>query len=100
MNYKKIPYGISNFEKLTKEDYYFLDKTAFIEELENLGSPYLFFLRPRRFGKSLFISMLQHYYDINQKDHFESLFKETYIGKNPTPLRNSYPVIEFDFSLV
>ncbi|MCP4138631.1 MAG: AAA family ATPase, partial [bacterium] len=74
--------------------------TAYIEQLENLGSRYLFFLRPRRFGKSLLISILSHYYDINKKDDFDNLFKDTYIGKNPTPLKNSYPVITFNFSLV
>ncbi|MCP4138319.1 MAG: AAA family ATPase [bacterium] len=100
MNYKRIPYGISNFELLRSENYYFIDKTAYIEQLENLGSRYLFFLRPRRFGKSLFISMLQHYYDIKQKENFDTLFKDTYIGKNPTPLKNSCPVIDFDFSQV
>ncbi|MCP4138414.1 MAG: AAA family ATPase [bacterium] len=100
MKYKRIPYGISNYEKLVEEGYYFVDKTAYIEQLEELGSPYLFFLRPRRFGKSLLISILSHYYDINKKDQFDSLFKDTYIGKNPTPLKNSYPVLEFDFSMV
>jgi hypothetical protein len=68
--------------------------------LENYGSRYLFFLRPRRFGKSLFVSMLHHYYDIKQKDNFGQLFEDTYIGKNPTPLRNTFPVLRFNFSMV
>ena len=97
---KKIPYGISSFEKIKSGNYYFVDKTKYIEVIEENGSPYLFFLRPRRFGKSLFISMLEHYYDINSADQFEKLFGDTYIGQNPTPLRNTYPVLRFNFSMV
>ena len=97
---KKIPYGISSFETIQTENYYFVDKTKYIEQIENMGGRYLFFLRPRRFGKSLFISMLEHYYDINGADQFEKLFGDTYIGQNPTPLRNSYPVLRFNFSMV
>jgi len=97
---KKIPYGISSFETIKTEGYYFVDKTMYIEKIENLGGRYLFFLRPRRFGKSLFISMLEHYYDINGADQFEKLFGDTYIGQNPTPLKNSYPVLRFNFSMV
>ena len=95
---KKIPYGIGNYGMLKEENYYFVDKTPFIEKLENSNSRYIFFLRPRRFGKSLFISMLEHYYDVNQKDKFDILFGDTYIGKNPTKLRNSIPVLKFNFS--
>ncbi|MBN2837870.1 MAG: AAA family ATPase, partial [Fusobacteriaceae bacterium] len=96
---KKIPYGIANFEALKEESsYYYVDKTRYIEELENLGTKYHFFLRPRRFGKSLFISMLEHYYDINRKDQFDDLFGDTYIGKNPTKLRNSFPILKLNFS--
>ncbi len=98
INMKKIPYGIANYEKLKKQDYYFIDKTHFIEKLESLGSQYLFFLRPRRFGKSLFVSILEHYYDVARKGSFDELFKDTYIGKNPTPLRNSFPVLKLNFS--
>ncbi len=97
---KKIPYGISSFEKIKSGGYYFVDKTKYIELIEDMGSPYLFFLRPRRFGKSLFISMLEDYYDINAAGQFERLFGDTYIGQNPTPLRNSYPVLRFNFSMV
>ncbi len=97
--YKKIPYGIASFEGLKENDnYYFVDKTRYIEEIENLGGKYLFFLRPRRFGKSLFLSMLEHYYDINTQDQFDELFGDTYIGKNPTGLRNSFPVLKLNFS--
>ena len=97
---KRIPYGISSFEKIQTENYYYFDKTKFIEIIENYGSAYHFFLRPRRFGKSLFVSMLHHYYDIKQKENFESLFGDTYIGKNPTPKRNSYPILRYNFSMV
>ena len=97
---KKIPYGISSFDKIKSENYYFVDKTRYIQLIEEKGSPYLFFLRPRRFGKSLFISILEHYYDINGADQFDRLFGDTYIGQNPTPLRNSYPVLRFNFSMV
>ena len=97
---KKIPYGISSFETIQTENYYFVDKTRYIEKMENMGGRYLFFLRPRRFGKSLLISMLEHYYDINGSDQFDKLFAGTYIGQNPTPLRNSYPVLRFNFSMV
>jgi len=97
---KKIPYGISSYEKIKAENYYYIDKTKYIEIIENYGSAYHFFLRPRRFGKSLFVSILDHYYDIDRKDQFETLFGDTYIGKNPTPLRNSYPILRFNFSMV
>ena len=97
---KKIPYGISSFDKIKSGDYYFVDKTKYIELIEEMGSPYLFFLRPRRFGKSLFISMLEHYYDINGVGQFDKLFGDTYIGQNPTQLKNSYPVLRFNFSMV
>lgn len=97
---KRIPYGISNFEKLINENYFFLDKTKFIEHIEFSDSQYLFFLRPRKFGKSLLVSMLEYYYDVKQKDKFDQLFKDTYIHSNPTPLRNNYAVLTFDFSAV
>jgi hypothetical protein len=96
---KKIPYGISNFETLKLEEWYYIDKTKFIEEIEN-ESKYLYFLRPRRFGKSLTIAMLEQYYDINCLDTFESVFKDTYILDNPSPKKNSYHIMRFDFSAV
>jgi len=95
---KRLPYGISNYKTIAQENYIYIDKTPYIEKIENYHSPYLFFLRPRRFGKSLFVSLLQHYYDINEKDNFEALFKDTYIGQNPTKERNSYYVLNFDFT--
>lgn len=94
----KIPYGISNFEKLATEDYYFVDRTKYIEKLENLGETCIVFLRPRRFGKSLFISMLEHYYDLKRKNDFERLFSKYYIGSHKTPRVNSYMILKFDFS--
>ncbi|HOJ12836.1 MAG TPA: AAA family ATPase, partial [Clostridiales bacterium] len=95
---KRLPYGISNYKMLVEENLFYVDKTMYIEKLESLHSYYIFFLRPRRFGKSLFVSLLQHYYDINEKDNFETLFKDTYIGQNPTKERNSYYVLNFDFT--
>jgi len=98
MTKKKIPYGVSNFEKIINDNYYFVDKTKYIELTENLNEPNLFFLRPRKFGKSLFISLLQYYYGIEHKDKFDKLFSEYYIGKKPTPKANSYYILKFDFS--
>jgi hypothetical protein len=95
---KKLPYGNSNFESIRTEDYVYIDKTRFIECLEKEGNKNLFFTRPRKFGKSLFFSMLSNYYDINQADKFEQLFGELYIGKHPTPKRNSYMILKFNFS--
>lgn len=95
---KKIPYGISNFDKLISENYYYVDKTKFIEKIENLDEPYVLFLRPRRFGKSLFLSVLDNYYDKNKKESADKLFSEYYIGKNPTPLKNTYNILYFNFS--
>jgi len=97
---KKIPYGLQDYESLKKENYYYVDKTSYIERLEAEGARYLMFLRPRRFGKSLFLSMLECYYDINKRDQFETLFKDTYIGKHPTELHNTYHVLKLDFSKV
>src|SRR3989339_781324 len=95
---KKIPYGISDYKTLIEQKYIFVDKTKYLELLEELGEPFIFFLRPRRFGKSLFISILEYYYDINSENLFENLFGNTYIGKNPTKKRNSYYVLRFNFS--
>ncbi|MGB0930176.1 MAG: AAA family ATPase [Chitinophagales bacterium] len=94
----KIPYGISNFTKLVTEGRYFVDRTHCIEKLENFFSSYLFFVRPRRFGKSLFLSVLEHYYGIQYKNQFDQLFGKYYIGQNPTPLANQYLILKFDFS--
>ena len=96
---KRIPYGMQNFEDVIKEDCYFVDKTPFIENIEE-SNKYFFFIRPRRFGKSLTLSMLENYYDINKKDQFESLFGKLYIGENPTPERNSYLILHLNFAIV
>ena len=97
---KRIPYGISDFKLLKEENYYFVDKTVFIEILESLSERYLMFLRPRRFGKSLFIAILEAYYSLDFKDDFENIFSDTYIGDNPTKERSSYHTMRFDFSSV
>ena len=95
---KKLPYGISNYEELIQDGYYYVDKTQYIEKLENLAEKRITFLRPRKFGKTLFTSTLENYYDITKADKFEKLFGNTYIGKNPTPLKNKYHILKFNFS--
>lgn len=95
---KRIPYGISDYKKLILENYIFVDKTKYIEKLENYHSPYIFFLRPRRFGKSLFTSMLSYYYDCKEENSFEELFGYSYIGKNKTVNANGYYILKFNFS--
>ena len=95
---KEIPYGISNYEELIEENYYYVDKTSYIEKLESLAQKRIMFLRPRKFGKTLFTSVLENYYDINKKDSFDKLFGETYIGKHQSKLRNSYYILRFNFS--
>lgn len=97
MSTKKIPYGISNFQVLRSKDYLYIDKTKYIKVLEDYA-PYQFFIRPRRFGKSLFLSMIENYYDINKKDNFNELFGDLYIGKNPTSERNKYLVWKISFA--
>lgn len=94
---KRVPYGISNFEVMRKEKYLYVDKTSYIEILDRYA-PYQFFIRPRRFGKSLFISTLENYYDINKEDKFQELFGDLYIGKNPTEKRNSFLVWKISFA--
>jgi len=96
---KKIIYGNSNFRKVKiNNDYLYIDKTKYIERLERLNEDFVIFLRPRRFGKSLFLSTLQYYYDENSKSEFEQIFQETYIKENPTALKNSYRILFFEFS--
>ena len=94
----KMPYGISNFEELITENYYYVDKTMYIEKLENLPEKRIMFLHPRKFGKTLFTSVLENYYDKEKADKFETLYGKTYIGKNPTKLKNSYCILRFNFS--
>ena len=95
---KKLPYGISNYEELVEDGYYYVDKTKYIEKLESLAEKRIMFLRPRKFGKTLFTSVLENYYDVKKENKFEKLFGETYIGKNPTKLKNSYYILRFNFS--
>ena len=95
---KKLPYGISDYERLIENDYYYVDKTMYIEKLENLPEPYIMFLRPRKFGKTLFTSTLENYYDYKKTDKFEKLYGKTYIGKQPTKLKNKYHILKFNFS--
>ncbi|MBF0413413.1 MAG: AAA family ATPase [Desulfamplus sp.] len=95
---KRILYGNANYEEIVSKNGYFVDKTKYIELLETVENPV--FLRPRRFGKSLLCRILECYYNIRQKDDFKRLFGDTYIGKNPTPLKNSFFVLHLDFSVV
>ena len=94
---KLLPYGMMNFEDIRLDNYYYVDKTSFIPLIEQ-SDRFFFFIRPRRFGKSLTLNMLQHYYDVRTKDKFDSLFGDLYIGKHPTKDRNSYLVIKLNFS--
>jgi hypothetical protein len=96
----KIPYGESDFKGLREKGYFYQDRTIFIEKLENWSSKFPVFLRPRRFGKSLFISMLHHYYGLEYKNEFQSLFGKLYIGQNPTENANNYMVLSFEFSRI
>ena len=96
----KIPYGQSDFRGLIENNNFYQDKTQFIETLEKWNANYPVFLRPRRFGKSLFISTLHHYYGLEHQDIFQKLFGNLYIGKNPTVEANSYMVLTFDFSRI
>ena len=94
---RKIPYGVMNWAELVSECL-FVDNTRCIRDLELVKTPV--FLRPKRFGKSMVCSMLAHYYDVNLKDRFDELYGKTDIGRNPTPLRNSFLVMRFDFSKI
>ena len=94
----RIPYAVGNFEEIIEEGYYFVDKTAYLRQLECYKVPV--FLRPRRFGKSLWCSVLECYYDVNRRERFEELFGGLDIGREPTPERNSYLVMRFNFSKI
>ena len=96
---KRIPYGIINYKTLIEENYIYVDKTMYLEKLENVSNA-VFYFRPRVFGKSLFTNMMSYYYDINSKDLFDSLFKDTCVYENPTKEKNSYYVLKFDFSAI
>jgi len=96
---KKIIYGESNFRKIKiTNEYFYIDKTQHIETLEAINESFLIFLRPRRFGKSLFLSTLQYYYDENSAHEFDAIFHDTYIGQNPTALKSSYRILFLEFS--
>ncbi len=96
---KRIPYGMMNFVTVRRDDCYYVDKTDFIETIEE-SNKFFFFIRPRRFGKSLTLSMLKQYYDVNMADRFEELFGGLYIGENPTPEHNTYLIISLNFAVV
>ena len=98
-DFKRIPYGICNFKQVQQEGLYLVDKTMYFEQME-LAGHFLFLVRPRRFGKSLFLSTLEAYYDINEKDNFDTLFKGLYVADHPTAYHNQYQVLRLDFSLV
>ena len=96
---KQIPYGVADFESVMNQNLYYVDKTMYLAELEN-QPPTLIFIRPRRFGKSLFISMMRAYYDKSKAKDFDTLFGSLWIGSHPTPLRNHYQVLYLDFSRI
>lgn len=95
---RKIPYGMANYADLIRDNTYFVDKTHYIAQLEQVNNP--IFLRPRRFGKSLLCSMLRYYYDLNYADRFEQLFGKTWIGQHPTGNQNQYFVLRLNFSTI
>ena len=98
-NIKRLPYGIADFEYVMRDNLYYVDKTMYIPILEEQPN-YLMFIRPRRFGKSLLLSMLKTYYDKAKKDQFEEIFGSLWIGKHPTPLMGRYQVMHLDFSQI
>ncbi len=97
MSAKLLPYGITDFENMMTNNFYYVDKTHFIPKIETSPS-FFFFVRPRRFGKSLMINMLSHYYDKNSADKFETLFGNLAIGKNPTKFKSKYLILNLNFS--
>ena len=96
---KPLPYGLANYDLVVRQNCFYVDKTMYLEEIENAGN-YLFFIRPRRFGKSLFLSMMEAYYDLYYQDRFEELFKGTAVFDSPTRERSMYMVLSFNFSAV
>ena len=96
---KLLPYGVADFVTVIEQNLYYVDKTMFIPELEKQPRN-LFFIRPRRFGKSIFLSMLYSYYDCTQSHKFQSLFGNLWIGQHPTPLQGKYQVLFLDFSQI
>ena len=98
-NVKRLPYGINDFEAIIEQNQYYVDKTMYLPLLENQPSN-IFFIRPRRFGKSIFLSMLHAYYDCSKKEKFHALFGDLWVGKHPTPLQGKYQILHLDFSYV
>ena len=98
-NIKELPYGVQDFITIVEQNIYYVDKTMYIPELEKEARN-LFFIRPRRFGKSVFLSMLHAYYDCRTKDNFEEWFGDLWIGKHPTSLQGKYQMLHLDFSQV
>ncbi len=96
---KQIPYGISSYKTIRQKNAYYVDKTHYIPQIESAGD-FLFLIRPRRFGKSSLLSMLECYYDIARAEEFEALFAKTYIHAHPTPEKNAHLILKFDFSQV
>ena len=96
---KRIPYGISDFKQLRREGKYYIDKTMFLPVMEEADN-FLFLVRPRRFGKSIFLSMMRAYYDINERNNFDKLFEGLWIADNPTEEQGQYQVLHLDFSRV
>ena len=96
---KRLPYGISDFRQVMREGLYYVDKTMFLPVMEETDH-FLFLIRPRRFGKSIFLSMLRAYYDISERENFQELFKGLWIADHPTPERGKFQVIHFDFSAI
>ena len=94
---KGIPYGMQNWEELRLSNYYYVDKTCFIAEIE-AANRYFFFIRPRRFGKSLLVNMLRQYYDVRKASLYDRLFGDLWIGQNPTPMHNRFLVLYLNFS--
>ena len=95
--YKRLPYGVSDYPQIKRENLYLVDKTSYLQRMEDAGH-FLFLIRPRRFGKSMFLSMMEAYYDIEQKAEFGTLFGDTYVGTYPTGLQNEFQVLRLDFS--
>ena len=96
---KQIPYGVADFVSVREQNLYYVDKTIYLKELEAQPRN-LFFIRPRRFGKSLLISMMRAYYDKAMVSEFDKLFGDLWVGQHPTPLKNRYQVLYLDFSQV
>ena len=96
-DFKLLPYGISDYAQIKGEGLYMVDKTMYLERMERAGH-FLFLIRPRRFGKSVFLSMMESYYDIEAKDSFAPLFGDTYVGEHPTKIHNQFQVLRLDFS--